>query len=78
MGDSKVQGGMQQKTFEELKKRFVEGPVLVPVDFTCPLRVESNASDYATGMVLSMLCKDEKWHPCAFLSKGLNDVERNL
>jgi transposase InsO family protein len=24
-----------------------------------------------------MLCEDEKWHPCAFLSKGLNDVERN-
>ena len=24
-----------------------------------------------------MLCEDEKWHPCAFLSKGLNDVEIN-
>jgi hypothetical protein len=24
-----------------------------------------------------MLCEDEKWHPCAYLSKGLNDVERN-
>jgi RNase H-like domain found in reverse transcriptase/Reverse transcriptase (RNA-dependent DNA polymerase) len=70
-------GGTQQRTFEELKKRFVEGPVLVPVDFTRPLRVESDASDYATGAVLSMLCDDEKWHPCAFLSKGLNDVERN-
>jgi RNase H-like domain found in reverse transcriptase len=34
-------------------------------------------SAYATGTVLSMLCKDEKWHPCTFLSKGLNDVERN-
>jgi len=39
--------------------------------------VESDASDYATGAVLSMLCKDKKWHLCAFLSKGLNDVERN-
>jgi RNase H-like domain found in reverse transcriptase len=28
-------------------------------------------------MVLSMLCEDEKWHLCAYLSKGLNDVERN-
>ena len=37
----------------------------------------SDASDFATGAVLSMLCEDEKWHPCAFLSKGLNDVERN-
>ena len=67
-------GGTQERTFEELKKRFVEGPVLAPVDFTRPLRVESDASDYATGAVLSMLCEYEKWHLCAFLSKGLNDV----
>mgnify|MGYP001642317599 FL=1 len=55
----------------------MEGPILAPVDFTCPLRVESDASDFATGAVLSMLCKDDKWHPCAYLSQGLNDVERN-
>jgi RNase H-like domain found in reverse transcriptase len=30
-----------------------------------------------TGAILSMLCEDEKWHPCAYLSQGLNDVERN-
>jgi hypothetical protein len=28
-----------------------------------------------TGEILSMLCEDEKWHPCAFLSKRLNDKE---
>ena len=70
-------GELQQQTFEELKRKFMEAPVLVPVDFTRPLRVESGASDYATGTVLSMLCEDEKWHLCTFLSKGLNDVERN-
>jgi RNase H-like domain found in reverse transcriptase len=52
-------------------------PTLVPVDFTQPSRVKSDVSDYTTGTVLSMLCEDGKWHPCAFLSKGLNDVERN-
>jgi len=70
-------GGTQQKVFDELKKRFVEGPILVAADYMRPLHVESDASDFATGAVLSMLCEDEKWHPCAFLSKGLNDVERN-
>ena len=70
-------GELQWRTCEELMKKFVEAPVLVPVDFTQPLRVESDTSDYATGAVLLMLCEDEKWHPCAFLSKGLNDVERN-
>jgi len=70
-------GETQQKAFDELKRRFVEEPILVAADYTRPLRVESDASDFATGAVLSMLCEDEKWHPCAFLSKGLNDVERN-
>ena len=27
-------GELQQRTFEELKKKFVEAPVLVPIDFT--------------------------------------------
>jgi len=47
------------------------------VDTTKELRVESDASDFATGAVLSIKCDDGKWHPCAYLSKGLNDVERN-
>ena len=34
-------------------------------------------SDYATGGVLSMKCKDEKQMPVAFLSKSLNETERN-
>jgi RNase H-like domain found in reverse transcriptase len=63
-------GESQQNTFDELKRQFVEGTILTPVDFTRPLRVESDASDYATGAVLSMLCEDEKWHPCTFLSMG--------
>ena len=24
-----------------------------------------------------MKCEDDKWHPCAYLSKGMTDVERN-
>ncbi|KIL55134.1 hypothetical protein M378DRAFT_18214 [Amanita muscaria Koide BX008] len=40
-------------------------------------RIESDASDYATGGVLSMECDDKKYRPVAFLSKSLNDAERN-
>jgi len=69
-------GGTQQKAFDQLKRRFVEGPILVAANYTCPLHMESDASYFATGAVLSMLCEDEKWHPCAFLSKGLNVIER--
>ena len=63
--------------FDGLKRRFVEGPILVAADYMCPLQWESDASYFATGAVLLMLCEDEKWHLCAFLSKGLNDVKRN-
>ena len=45
------------------------------VDTTKKLRVEADMSDYATGAVLSMKDDDGKWHPCAYLFKGLNDVE---
>ena len=24
-----------------------------------------------------MKCDDDKWHPCAYLSKGMTDIERN-
>ena len=36
-----------------------------------------DASDYATGGVLSMECEDGLWRPVAFLSKSLNETERN-
>jgi len=52
-------------------------PILMMVDTMKELCIKSDASDFATGAVLSMKCDDDKWHPCAYLSKGLNDVERN-
>jgi len=39
--------------------------------------MEVDASDYATGEVLSMECEDKLWRPVAFLSKSLNEMERN-
>jgi len=36
-----------------------------------------NASDYAMGGVLSMECEDGLWRLVAFLSKSLNETERN-
>ena len=40
-------------------------------------RVEVDASNYATGGILSMKCLDEKWRLVAFISKFLSDTERN-
>jgi len=41
------------------------------------MRMEVDTSDYATRRVLSMEHKDELWRPVAFLSKSLNEMERN-
>jgi len=41
------------------------------------MRMEVDASDYATGGVLSMECDDKLWRPMAFLSKSLNETKRN-
>jgi len=39
--------------------------------------MEVDASNYATGEVLSMKCLDNLWRPVAFISKSLSDTEKN-
>jgi len=41
------------------------------------MRMEVDASDYAIGGVLSIEYEDGKWRPVIFLSKSLNETERN-
>jgi len=70
-------GERQQKAFEELKERFTIEPVLVTPDLDKEMRVEADASDFTTGRVLLMKYEDEKWRPVAYVSKLLNEAERN-
>ena len=67
----------QEKAFRELKEWFTKELVLAAPDLDKKLRVEVDASDYATGGVLSMEGEDGKWRLVAFLSKSLNETERN-
>ena len=67
----------EEKVFKELKERFTKEPVLAAPDIDKKIRMEANASDYMMGGVLSMECKDRLWRPVAFLSKSLNETERN-
>ncbi len=39
--------------------------------------MEVDVLDYATGRVLSMEYENSLWRPVAFLSKSLNETERN-
>jgi len=60
-----------------LKERFTKEPVLAALDLDKRIRMEVDVSDYTTGGVLSMECEDGKWRPVTFLSKSLNETERN-
>jgi len=51
--------------------------VLAALNLDKEFRVEADASNYATGGILSMKCSDEKWRPVAFISKSLSDTEQN-
>ena len=56
---------------------FTTESVLAILDINKEIRVETDASDYATGGVLSTKCEDGKWKLVAFISKLLNTIERN-
>ena len=70
-------GEKQQKTFEELKEKFMIEPVLVTPDLDKKMRVKVNMSDFATGGVLLMKCENEKWRPVAYISKSLNKAKKD-
>lgn len=64
------------KAFNYLVKAITSAPILrMPVD-TAQFRVEADSSDFATGAVLEQE-QDGKWFPIAYLSKTLNETERN-
>ena len=67
----------EDAAFQALKQLITLAPVLVLPDQSTCFQLETDASGYATGAVLSQLCKDEKWHPVGFTSKSLNPAERN-
>ena len=60
-----------------MKERFTKELVLAVLNLDKKMRIEVNVSDYATGGVLSMQCKDKIWRLVVYLSKSLNETERN-
>jgi len=70
-------GNEQQEAFEQLKMVFTSRPLLAAPDLDKEFRVEADASNFATGGVLSIKCKDSKWRPVAYISKSLNETKRN-
>ena len=51
--------------------------MLVVLDLDKKIRMEVNVLDYSIKGVLFIECEDERWQPVTFLSKSLNEIERN-
>jgi len=66
-----------QDAFDTLKQMFTTGSILTHFDHTLPTKLETDASDFALGVVLSQLCEDEKWHYVAFHSRKFSLAEIN-
>ena len=69
-------GSAEANAFASLKTCFTTAPILAYPDNDCQFRLETDASDFATGAVLSIQ-KDDKWHPIAFSSHAMSPEEQN-
>jgi len=70
-----------QKSFETLKQWFTEEPVLAMPDHTRPFQIESDASKYVTGVVLSQLDSNGDRHGWPFFQKPfhrLNEITKSM
>jgi hypothetical protein len=59
----------QQKEFDDLKQHLCSTPVLSLPDLHHPFEIETDASDYVVGLVLT-----QHSHPVAYHSEKLSDV----
>lgn len=66
-----------QKAFEELKESFTTAPILRHFDPDRPIVVETDASDFVSGGVLSQPDEEDVLHPVAYFSKKHSPAECN-
>lgn len=67
-----------EQAFQQLKARFTSAPILTVPDPQRQFVVEVDASNDGIGAILSQKsAKDNKLHPCAFLSRKLTPAEKN-
>jgi hypothetical protein len=67
----------QQHTFELLKEKFCQEPILKVYNPSLPTRVEVDASEFATGSILSQKHLEGLWHPIAYRSSSMSKEEHN-
>ncbi|KAL5526401.1 hypothetical protein ACEPAF_8124 [Sanghuangporus sanghuang] len=70
-------GERQQESFRKLKEAFTTAPMLVRPDHEKQFVLETDASNFAMGAVLSQLGDDEILHPIGYWSNTYRDAENN-
>ena len=66
-----------QKSFQALKSAFISAPVLTHWVPDKPIIVETDASDYVLGAILSIQTDSDEIHPVAFHSCTFSALELN-
>jgi len=66
-----------EEAFWELKQRFTTAPILAHFNATKPVIIETDASDFAIGSILSQRDGEGKLHPVAFHSRKFQPAEIN-
>src|SRR5258707_8099914 len=70
-----VWGSPKQKAFDALKKAVTSAPILTFPSQSGRFCLKCDASNFATGVVLSQVQADGMHQPIAFMSKGFSDAE---
>jgi hypothetical protein len=70
-------GDAQQEAFQKLKDVLTSTPILKLPDNSKPFILHTDASNIALGVVLEQLDDDGKQRVVAYLSRTLNDAEKN-
>src|SRR5258708_1742440 len=69
-------GAAEQQAFDALKST-VTTPMLAFPSKSGPFHLECDASNFATGAILSQQQEDGLFHPIGFMSKSFSNMERN-
>src|SRR5260221_9304629 len=72
-----VWGLAKQEAFDTLKKAIPSSPILIFPSQSGHFCLKCNASNFATGAVLSQVQANGMHQPIAFMSKGFSDVQCN-
>lgn len=70
-------GPAERSAFLALQKALTSAPVLVAPRDDLKFHLETDASNFATGAILSQMGDDGALHPIAYMSKGFSPPERN-